>query len=651
MHGNSSPRRWAMAATAAVVSCLPVSGFSQPSEPVGYVRFNQLGYEAGQPSRAYLVTAASDAGATLEARDSAGQAVFTTRLGPPAGRWGAFQVTPLDFVAPRAGLYSLAISGDVSLTSTSFSVGRPTALYALAVANALRFYETQRDGADFIASALRSGPAHLNDASARVYLTPPLNSADLVLGELAPTGETVDVSGGWWDAGDYMKYVETASYSVATMLTGLRDFPDQMGPNGPSDFSREGRFGASWLLKMWRDDSRTLYYQVGNSQDFVGRPTLSDYDLWRLPGGDDRLGGGSPDYVYINHRPVFRVGPAGSAISPNLAGRLTAAFSLCFIVYRQTDPTLARQCLVAAEHVFELADATPGLLLTIMPYDGYPETEWRDDMEWGATELSIALFIAGASAPAGLPHPDGQYYLAQAARWAHAYITGPGDGTDTLNLYDVSGLAHFDLYRAIDMAGRPAGLAVSQAELKADLGRQLATALSHGAADPFGYGADWAASDSAAYGIGLSVMADEYRSLGGGPTWRDLSNRWMGNVLGANIWGLSMIVGDGPAFPSCLHHQVANLSGSLTGGGIVLTGAVVEGPSAADVAALGRVDGMRACPANGADRYKVFTGAGSRFRDDSRNYVNTEPAIDLSALSPLMFAWKMAVRPRALGAH
>jgi hypothetical protein len=30
-----------------------------------------------------------------------------------------------------------------------------------------------------------------------------------------------------------------------------------------------------------------------------------------------------------------------------------------------------------------------------------------------------------------------------------AYITGPNDASDTLNLYDISGLAHFELFRAI----------------------------------------------------------------------------------------------------------------------------------------------------------------------------------------------------------
>ena len=38
-----------------------------------------------------------------------------------------------------------------------------------------------------------------------------------------------------------------------------------------------------------------------------------------------------------------------------------------------------------------------------------------------------------------------------------------------MNLYDVSGLAHYELYRAITQAGNPPGLEVTQAQLLADL--------------------------------------------------------------------------------------------------------------------------------------------------------------------------------------
>ena len=37
-------------------------------------------------------------------------------------------------------------------------------------------------------------------------------------GGLERIGGPVDVSGGWFDAGDYLKFVETASYVTAMML-------------------------------------------------------------------------------------------------------------------------------------------------------------------------------------------------------------------------------------------------------------------------------------------------------------------------------------------------------------------------------------------------------------------------------------------------
>ena len=50
----------------------------------------------------------------------------------------------------------------------------------------------------------------------------------------------IDASGGWWDAGDYLKFVETHSYTVALMLQGVRDFPNQMGA-GSSTLEFHGR--------------------------------------------------------------------------------------------------------------------------------------------------------------------------------------------------------------------------------------------------------------------------------------------------------------------------------------------------------------------------------------------------------------------------
>src|SRR4029450_8053748 len=112
------------------------------------------------------------------------------------------------------------------------------------------------------------------------------------------------------------------------------------------------------------------------------------------------------------------------------------------------DPAFANRCLLAGQHIFDLADTAPsGNLITYLPFSFYHETEWRSDLELGAPELYLAT--AGGGLPAGLPHTDSGFYLQQAAHWANAYITGPDDAADTLNLYDVSGLAHYELHKEI----------------------------------------------------------------------------------------------------------------------------------------------------------------------------------------------------------
>ena len=112
----------------------------------------------------------------------------------------------------------------------------------------------------------------------------------------------------------------------------MRDFPNQMGPNAPRnppappnsisyagesgsgapqspDFSAEATFGLQWLLKMWDGGSRTLAYQVDNTQDWnyygEGDPAsaagncggtyntpyclITEYDIWTLPQGSRQL--------------------------------------------------------------------------------------------------------------------------------------------------------------------------------------------------------------------------------------------------------------------------------------------------------------------------------------------------------------------------
>jgi endoglucanase len=698
-----------------------------------YVRVSQVGYEAGEaPFRAYLMSTRAASGGSFKVLNSKGATAYSGHVGALLGTWShskkvTYAVYALEFTVMGGDLYTISVSGPVTAASSRFAVDSPDVLYSGLLLNSLFFYQTQRDGANFVPNALRAEPGHLRDKNAHLYKTPTLDANDFI-DHLPPKPPLVsaglpniDVSGGWWDAGDYEKYVETTSYAAALMEIGVRDFPDQMGrharinPPAPpgsvsyagesgtgapesSDFTDEARFGVKWLLKMWNDKTRTLYYQVDNTQDWnyygEGDPSsatgncggtfatpfclITDYDIWILPQAADHFEqSGDPQpcdsytTFFICSRPVYVAGPAGSPISPNLAGRLAADFALCYQLNHTSRPGLANQCLKNAEDIFALADTSypdpaptadsgtcSNCLLTIAPFDGYPENVWEDDMELGAIELYFALESEGEARnlPAGLVHTNAMDYLRQAAQFAKGYIKNIYDAgyTDTLNLYDVSGLAHYELYRALEMAGDPGGLAVSRAGIRRQFLRQVADTIIQSGTDPWGFGYPWSAGDSTSHGAGLSVMASEAYAMTHAKRYDSYSQRWLANILGTNAWGSSFIVGDGSTFPNCIQHQVANLAGALdgtSGGTPVLWGAASEGPGGG--ATSGTLDGMILCPANGVDTFQKFNGNEGTFdasqvavyQDNMQSFTTTEPAIDLTATSFLMWSWRMAQHP------
>ncbi len=333
----------AVAASLAFLSCIA-------SAQSAFVRVNQVGYASGGSKRAYLMSSAAESGATFSVKNSSGSTVFgPAAIGASLGSWSTAypNIYPLDFdIFTTAGTYTISVSGAVAATSPSFKVDSATNVYTSALDNSLYFYQNERDGQNFVATPLRTAAGHLNDQSAKAYATPNMNSSGRFSGDLTPatfngSPVTLDAMGGWWDAGDYLKFVQTHSYLMAEMLVGVRDFPNQMGATGVTQnglhFTDEAKFGLDWLQNMWDDTNKILYYQVaiGNGNG----KTISDHDIWRLPQVDDTYNGCSSVYRYICHRPVF-VNPAavnssgqitaGALISPNLAGRLAADFALCY---------------------------------------------------------------------------------------------------------------------------------------------------------------------------------------------------------------------------------------------------------------------------------------------------------------------------------
>jgi endoglucanase len=612
-------------AVAAAAQAAGIAGSSAAGRGPGFVRVDQVGYTPEATKIAYLMSQRAVPRGRFDVLSSSGRRVMSGRAGPSTGSWSSRwrYVYRLDLSKVRVpGAYRVEVRA-ARARSPLFRIARAAALYAPREAAAVSFFRAQRDGAAAAGGPLGRQPSHLSDQAATVYSEP--SPAQLLKAGFTPAGGQADVSGGWFDAGDYLKFTTTASFADIMLLLAERAHPGEV-----PGLAAEARVGTDWLMRMYDPSAGRLLYQVGYG-DGSAR-TLGDHDVWRLPQRDDRLT--SRSARLLSHRPTFVAGPAGAPISPNIAGRLAAAFGLCAQVYSSSDPPYAARCLRYGEAAYAQARTTNvGPLLGSSPGKYYSEQSWTDDMALGATELHLA---ASASQP--------DAYLRDASRWADAYASGNGADQDSLNLYDVAALTDSELANALGAAGvspadtYPAG----RAELLRDLHDQLTIGMGGTAHDPFALADPSRWADTASHALGYAITARLYDRLAGGRTYEAFGQHQLDWALGTNPWGSSFVVGAGSVFPHCVQHEVANLAGSLTGRGRILAGATVGGPTGtAGVRHLGAPDGYRRCPARGANPFAPFDGHGAAYRDDVRSAATSEPTDDASALALLAFSlWR-----------
>ncbi len=588
--------------------------------PTGHIRLDQIGYGVAESKQAYLLGGAANS--TFTVVDSKGKTVLTGKTGASTGSWSAkfTAVHPIDFSKVKVpGTYRIKVG---ATTSSAFKVDTQNKLFAPVAHNTVEFFQAQRDGADVIPGRLDRKPAHLTDRQAAVYETPVFKGegGDEIAAPLKATGQTVDLEGGWFDAGDFVKFTHASSYSTASMLLALRDKPN-------AALAAEAKFGLKWLDKAWDEKTGTLYAQVGIGTGSEEFGFLGDHDVWRLPEADDKLDvkPGDAQY-YIKNRPVFRANAAGEKISPNLVGRVAGSFALASQIESRRNPRLACEYLEKAAKLFALAKTeNPGELVTAFPHAYYPEDSWADDLEFGATQLALAAKALGdRRAPA---------FAKAATHWAKAYLNS-GDA-DTLNVYNVSALGHYDLAKLV-RAG-VSGAEVTEAQLVGDLQRQLQKGLDASASSPFRTGVDVTNFDAASRSFGYVATAELYQKLTGDKKFDAFGTQQRGFVLGSNAWGTTLVVGVGSKFPECPHHQAANLSGSPNGGSKVLVGAVINGPNNAEF--FGDLGEMPAGSVECTKPYtKEFDSATSVFADDLRSWPSSEPAIDFTATAVLGFS-------------
>ncbi|XP_047965357.1 endoglucanase 8-like [Salvia hispanica] len=179
----------------------------------------------------------------------------------------------------------------------------------------------------------------------------------------------VDLTGGYYDAGDNVKYNFPMAFTITMMAWGVIEHGNSMGPELP-DALEAVRWATDYFLKSTAAAPAIIYAQVGDPN--------ADHNCWQRPEDMD------------TPRTVYAVTPnkPGTEVAAETAAALAAA-SLAFRAFG--DEAYGKVLLERAVKVFEFADKYrrsynesigEGVCPFYCSYSGY-----QDELLWGAAWL------------------------------------------------------------------------------------------------------------------------------------------------------------------------------------------------------------------------------------------------------------------------
>ncbi|KAG0259225.1 hypothetical protein BG011_002780 [Mortierella polycephala] len=178
----------------------------------------------------------------------------------------------------------------------------------------------------------------------------------------------IDLSGGYYDAGDYLKFIFPLTFALSqTCWGGLEFYEGYQLADETKYLDQMVRWGMDWLIKA-HPNNNTLFVQVGVSE--------VDNNYW------------GPDTHIPLPRNSFQVNNThpGTDVMADAA----AAFASCSMLYRDklNDTAYANILQTHAESLFRLAEtATPQQVYqTVVPAVTccYASSDFVDELAWGA---------------------------------------------------------------------------------------------------------------------------------------------------------------------------------------------------------------------------------------------------------------------------
>jgi endoglucanase len=488
--------------------CAASAGWAAaPQPPDGTIKLNQLGFLPGAAKFAVV----PDTKAATFAIVKAGTDTVVSRgaLAPAAASPEAGETVRLaDFTGLTVpGRYRVRVAGLPD--SPAFDIG-PGVFRELNAASIRALY-FNRSGTALSAKHAGAYARAAGHPDTRVLVHASAASP------ARPAGTAIASPKGWYDAGDYNKYIVNSGIATWTLLAAWEDFPNVFkaqdlnipeSGNALPDLLDEALWNLEWMLTMQDPADGGVYHKLTNLK----------FDGMVMP--DQAT---APRYVVQKT----------TAAALDFAAVMATA-SRVLAPYERQVPGLAARMLAASQAAWRWAEAHPRELYE-QPKDvvtgEYGDKDVADEFGWAAAELFITTGDAG-------------YYAAMKAPALKATVP---------SWSQVDGLAWLSLARHRGTLGAAADQALIAQRIDT-LSASLAgtwKASAYGSAmrpTDFIWGSSAVALNQA------MVLAQGYR-LTGKREYLDAAQAGLDYALGRNALGTSFVTGYGARSPLHPHHR------------------------------------------------------------------------------------------------
>ncbi len=350
---------------------LPMSFITKAQSDVSKIRINQLGFYTKGPKSAVVIAPVNSDDFYIISTTKK-DTVFKGKLEKEIQSKNSSLITRYaDFTSfQKNGKFVVAIPGYPQ--SCSFDI-KPKAEYAAAVSSLKAFYYQRVSMPLEEKYAGKWGrPAGHPDTAVLVHAS--------AASSKRPEGFVIKSPYGWYDAGDYNKYIVNSGITMGTLLSAYEDFSayfDTLKTNIPEsndkipDILNEACYNLRWMLTMQDPNDGGVYHKCTNAA----------FDGMVMPG--------------VTKLPRYVV-QKGTAATLDFAA-VTAQASRILKRFSKQLPGLSDSCMKAAQSAWQWALANPAVAYnqeeinkTFSPKittGAYGDKHFEDEWFWAACEL------------------------------------------------------------------------------------------------------------------------------------------------------------------------------------------------------------------------------------------------------------------------